>query len=337
MLSLPWLNSLAPHRTNRSRRKSRRHHGHRNRVRRPFGRRATIEALEARTLLAVTVVNVDTFEDVVDPDDGVTSLREAIIEANSNPGDYEIRLPAGEYFLTIPGADEDDGFTGDLDIHPNGSVTIIGVGEGQTIVNAGGLENADETQESIPALGDRVFHVHSGAVLAIEALTIAGGTAPGGYSSGRGGGVYVEGQLYFDDGVYVAEATSLYVNQVTLVDNHAAHGGGVYAKSGQVAIVDSTFVGNSAVWGGGGVYNSGIGQVSLVGSTLVENEASRGGGLVNSGATLMITDSLISATRPRATAGESRIGLARPSWQAARSPEIGQANPAAVCFPFLVI
>jgi CSLREA domain-containing protein len=38
---------------------------------------------------------VTTFADVIDANDGVLSLREAVIHANSNAGDFRISAPAG--------------------------------------------------------------------------------------------------------------------------------------------------------------------------------------------------------------------------------------------------
>jgi CSLREA domain-containing protein len=70
--------------------------------------RTRIESLESRHLLSATIIGVNTFADVVDGSDGVTSLREAILEANASPDDYEIQLAAGTYALTIKGRLEND-------------------------------------------------------------------------------------------------------------------------------------------------------------------------------------------------------------------------------------
>ncbi len=71
---------------------------------------------------------------------GRCSLREAIRSANvdaavhpdcpAGTGADTIRLPAGTYRLTIPGAGEDAAATGDLDITE--TVTILGAGAAST-------------------------------------------------------------------------------------------------------------------------------------------------------------------------------------------------------------
>ena len=84
--------------------------------------RPRFEALESRSLLSATVINVDTFDDVVNAADGLTSLREAVLAANASAGDEEIQLLAGIYALTIKGANESAAATGDLDIINNGKL-----------------------------------------------------------------------------------------------------------------------------------------------------------------------------------------------------------------------
>ena len=66
---------------------------HRQSQRPTHSRRPWVEALEDRRLLAV--VTVDTELDVVDFNDGVTSLREAIFATNTVPGADEIVFDFG--------------------------------------------------------------------------------------------------------------------------------------------------------------------------------------------------------------------------------------------------
>ena len=94
---------------------------------------------------ATFVVNTTTDAVDVDPGDGVCStesdscsLRAAIQEANALEGADLITIPAGIYSLTIEGAGEDDGATGDLDILDD--VVIEGLGATQTVLEAAGLD-----------------------------------------------------------------------------------------------------------------------------------------------------------------------------------------------------
>ena len=57
---------------------------------------------------------------------GRCTLRAAILEANALPGPDTILAPPGVYNMTLGGANEDLGLTGDLDIFSD--VTIIGLG-----------------------------------------------------------------------------------------------------------------------------------------------------------------------------------------------------------------
>ncbi|MDZ8082884.1 MAG: hypothetical protein RMX35_27945 [Nostoc sp. DcaGUA01] len=115
-------------------------------------------------------------------------MRAAIIAANTN-GDTSdtINLAAGNYTLSLVGANEDAAATGDLDI-TNGSITIVGAGVGSTSITANQI--------------DRVFQVLTGATLTLSELTISGGKAT------NGGGIYNSGTLA--------------VSNATIADNLAA-------------------------------------------------------------------------------------------------------------------
>ena len=81
-------------------------------------RHSRAENLEDRTLLAV--FDVTTTADVISAVDGVLSLREAMIAAETNVGSDTINLPAGTYSLTLSGVENSTsgfiGTIGDLDL-----------------------------------------------------------------------------------------------------------------------------------------------------------------------------------------------------------------------------
>ncbi|HVX59210.1 MAG TPA: CSLREA domain-containing protein, partial [Pirellulales bacterium] len=126
-----------------------------------FGLSRYFESLEDRLALSAAPIQVTTTADVVDPNDGLTSLREAIEQANVAATPQTIVLAAGRYQLSSA--------AGELEI--SSSVTIAGADAMSTIVDGGGQV--------------RVFHIDgSDATVSLSGLTIQGGNA-----DGNGGGI----------------------------------------------------------------------------------------------------------------------------------------------------
>ena len=200
-------------------------------------------------------------------DDGVCTLREAVIAANNDfpsgfslgecpPGNGadKILLPIGVYGLTILGAGEDFSATGDLDVLE--SLEIVGAGQAdQTVVDAQSL--------------DRVFFFSAlAAEVSLKHLTVRGGYAVG-YNV-DGGGIYTD-------------TPSLILQDVIVKGNDADdNGGGIYIDSGTVVLEDVVIEGNYAGDGGGGIniYN---GAIAIRNSEVSSNEASVDGGGVRVG------------------------------------------------------
>ena len=201
------------------------------------------EFLEIRSLLAI---DVTTFADVVDPNDGVTSLREAITAANVAEEDVEINLPAGEYQLEIIGRGENQNLTGDLDVIAGGrTVRIVGA----DVVEVNGKE-------------DRVFHVHQG-ILEIDNVDVRKGEARDDGSTGPhalGGGILVSAgasltvrdALIASNNAFGADGPATNPN-LDPIKGGDARGGGIYITGGGTLSLDNTSVNqNGAVGGRGG-------------------------------------------------------------------------------------
>ena len=235
------------------------------------------------------------------PSNGVTTLRAAIQEANALAGPDTIILAAGTYTLTIAGADEDAGATGDLDITDD--LTITGAGQATTIIDGGAL--------------DRVFHVITGSTVEISGVTVQNGRVLDGLPT-AGGGIRIDGTLNLTDstisnnaaafgteGGGIGNTGTLILTNSTVSGNTASSVGGIH-NYGTVTITNSTVSGNSATAGGqgGGIFNSGI--LALVDSTVRDNFASgggiSGGGIVNQ-ATLSLTGSTVSGNRANGDGG----------------------------------
>jgi CSLREA domain-containing protein len=170
------------------------------------------------------------------------SLREAVLAANSTAGADAITLPAGHFRLSIAGAGEDGGATGDLDLLDG--VTITGMGARLTSIDAQGI--------------DRVFDVGSGVHAVISDVTVTGGA-----TSGNGGGLRAAG------------SGSLSLLRDSIADNRSLGNGGGIDSSTTLSVVSSTVSGNDASGNGGGIRGS---SVAIDSSTISGNVAGGVGG-----------------------------------------------------------
>jgi serpin B len=148
----------------------------------------------------VASVVVTTTSDVVDPNDGLTSLREAIAYANAHPGNdtiaFAVDLPGD--FITLT--------AGELEITDvTGTTTIIGFGKTYLTIRAD--------------FASRVFRIANGATADISALTITEGF------SSDGGGIY--------------NAGTLTVTDCSISSNAAYHEGGAIWNSGSLTVTDT--------------------------------------------------------------------------------------------------
>ena len=204
---------------------------------------------------AQTAIQVTTPLDQI-AEDEFCSLREAIRSANldlpvggcpAGAGTDTILVPAGTYQLTIPGADEDDGLTGDLDIVQG--LTLMGDGAGQTILDGGGH--------------DRVLHISEMQIgVVLRDLTVQNGLVEATDLLG-GGGVLSLGDLSLE--------------RVELKNNAALRGGGARNSQGVLNVLDSTITGNTAFTEGGGIYGDGV--MTIARAQFIANQAEYGGGI----------------------------------------------------------
>lgn len=249
-----------------------------------------------------TGFTVNSTEDAVDADPGdgvcetapgnrVCTLRAAVQEANALPGPGSILLPAGTYVLSIPGPDEDEGATGDLDITDD--LTIVGAGAATTVIDAAGL--------------DRVFHIQRSVTVAISGVRVRNGFQD------FGGGIYNRGTLVLTESVIISNVAGegggienegvLTLHNSVVRENEAGIAGGGIANRGALTLTGSTISYNVAGSAGGGLSNfGGGGSATLAGVTINANFAYGGGGIANGGE-LTLTNSTISGNEAVAFGG----------------------------------
>jgi len=209
-----------------------------------------------------------TFNVTNNADSGPGSLRQAILDANANPGADTITFAAtvtGTITLTtgqLPTTTED--------------LTITGPGTSSLTISGNHAS--------------RVFEIALGVNVTISDLTISNGSL-----IGSGGGICNAGKLMvtnsillgnsatgfgggiFNDGTGGSGATLTVINS-TLSSNFD---GGIFNSFGTITIIDST-VSNNFSGLGGGVSNNG-GTMTITNSTLSDNFAQLGGGVFNAG------------------------------------------------------
>ncbi|MEO7063834.1 MAG: hypothetical protein ABI082_08715, partial [Dokdonella sp.] len=258
------------------------------RIRRALAPLASIVAASTLLLLSLTAqaatFSVNTASDGADAvvGDGACAdltnactLRAAIQEANALPGADVIELPAGVFALTVPGADEDAGATGDLDIA--GDLVIHGAGSALTFIDAGAI--------------DRVFDVRAGAVT-FQGVTL------------RNGRIADAGLASAGAGLRIADGLDVIFDDVVIRDNVTSFShGGIAIDSGGCIEGDHVRVLDNGVAGGS---NSSLGTVYLHSasaclrlhdSEISGNRANQAGAIFSDFGAITLQRSLISANR----------------------------------------
>jgi predicted outer membrane repeat protein len=183
------------------------------------------------------------------------SLREAVVAANAAGG--TIWLPAWRHRLTLANPEATDiAASDDLDIRHN--VTIVGVGAGASVIDAGGLTSNGIQGE------DRIFDVLNGN-LNMSRMTLTGGHAV------NGGAVTVRA------GGQLTVTQSAFVNNVATIDGGVTgNGGAIYVAptATSVSITNSVITANTSV-NGGGIRSDKTGV--QIGNTIIANNIGNSG------------------------------------------------------------
>ena len=191
--------------------------------------------------------------------DSVTSLREAITQANNTPGNDGISFNlTGSNTITLASA-----------VLPTiakassaGSVIINGLGASALTISGNS--------------GDfNFFNIATGGNLFISGVTVSGAV----FTSGNGGAFNNLG--------------SLAISASTITGNSALNGGAIINQGTSLIVKNSIISNNTTAGYGGGINNYNAGTISISNSTISGNSATKdGGGIINTNSNLTITDSV---------------------------------------------
>jgi len=221
---------------------------------------------------------VTTSADTVDFYDGIVSLREAVLYADT----------AGESITFDESLDGQESVLAGAAIYLDRSVTIDASGLQRLTINGDGKSGVFVVHATDVALkgltitgGDAVNY--GGGICNYGTLTVSASTISGSSATYEGGGIY-------------SPAGELTLIGSTVSNNSAGYSGGgiCVAYSGTKTIVNSIISGNSAGHYGGGIYITHSGTAIIVNSTISGNTGSGGGIYSYSHRTLTVTSSTIS-------------------------------------------
>ncbi len=223
---------------------------------RSFERTFTINIREPNSFVVTTA------GDVVNDIDGLTSLREAITFANSNPDVSTITFGDG---TSLGGTNFTDATPDTIlltlgQINITTSLTITGNGASNTIVD-GGWDGVDNS-----GIGSRIFLIDDGTAtvqtVSITGLTLQHANSGIGNIAFNGGAIRNSEQLtlrdsvvrnnFANEGIGVFNQGTLDSSRNTYSGNRGSTGGGVYSFAGTFISTADAFTGNVVNNSGGG-------------------------------------------------------------------------------------
>ncbi len=207
-------------------------------------------------------------------DSGPGSLRQAVLDANANPGldDVVFSSVSGSIILTTGQIDVTDS----VNINgPGASVLTVDGNNASRIINASPYYAPTITVKGLTLTNGRVEETSNGfprglggAIFNSGGLTVVESVITGNQANANGGGIYA--------GAYVDTV----IQESTVSGNTANSGGGIFGN--YVTVQDSTVSGNRAKFGGGLGTSCCYGRITVENSVFSGNHSeSFGGGAIN--------------------------------------------------------
>ncbi|MEH2165259.1 MAG: Calx-beta domain-containing protein [Nostoc sp.] len=235
-------------------------------------------------------------------DSGAGSLRQAIINANNDPGIETIVFDTTGIF----GDATPDTITltsGELKVTEG--VIIQGTGANKLTISGNNTSRVFNATASLSIDGLKITGgnaANGGGIYSTSSVTVSNSTFSGNTASTSGGGIYSSSSVTVTDstlsgntantnggGIYSSSAT---VTDSSIFGNIANLGGGIYSTNATVS--NSTLFGNTANSNGGGIFiNGSNGSFTISNSTISSNTAKTNGGGIYSTSNTTVSNSTI--------------------------------------------
>ena len=234
------------------------------------------------------VVTVDSIGD--EPLEGLTTLREAIEDANTSTGvliEFDPGLFSTPQTITLQ--------NGEIAITT--SVQIIGPGADLLTIDADNKSrifniNNDSNSDELVEISGITFTNGSstgpgGCINSHEALTLRNSVVSNCSAAANGGGVHTF--------AVAATRMGLLIENSSFFDNTSGNnGGGLFHQNAREnLVINSTFSGNIASGSGGGIRAQQVISFDLINSTISGNQANSGAGIFSNDRDVEITNSTI--------------------------------------------
>ncbi|MEH2158095.1 DUF4347 domain-containing protein [Nostoc sp.] len=243
-------------------------------------------------VLATFTVNDTQDADDGDPNNGITTLREAINLANATAGDDAIAF-GGIFSDTTP--DIITLTSGQLTITDD--VTILGTGASKLTVSGNNASRVFEISgfgRDVSIDGLKIANGNDSGILADTNtfLSLSNSNVSDNTSTSSGGGINNKGTLKLantnvsgntttSSGGGISNQGVLNLIKSNVSDNTATSSGGGIYSAGVLNLTESSVFGNTATSSGGGIYSEG--DFKLINSTVSNNTANNGAGINNGG------------------------------------------------------
>ena len=272
---------------------------------------------------------VDTLLDVVNANDGMLSLREAVALANGSSGRDLITFANGlQGMITLNGTQL--ALTDNVDIIGPGSGQLTISGNNQSRIFYSGITGKTITLEgltltnghSIGSGGAVSFDYASGVLRDVVIINSSATTSGGGIYAGYSSNLIIENCVVennaatssYGGGIQTIYCYNVAISDSVITDNESYYGGGIGLYANVQNTIDNTIIRNNTSYAGGGIYatrptvssgTSYVNDTTITNSQIVNNTAAAhaGGAFFQYSENVTVAGSMISGNAANTACG----------------------------------